>query len=85
MKRCNVCGKNLDTFDKQSGITVEQNIGYGSVHDGEILNLRICCSCMDSIISSCKIPPTKESNSKVAENEYQNRIAEKLECKNSEA
>lgn len=78
MKKCNVCGKNLDTFDKQSGIAIEQNIGYGSKYDGMILNLHLCCSCMDSLIAACKISPVRESGEKRAADEYQNRIAENL-------
>jgi len=54
---CNMCGKNLDIFDMQSGLTMFKTLGYGSVHDGSKIKLRLCCDCTDKIADSCKISP----------------------------
>lgn len=58
---CNICGKKLDFFDTQEDFTHTGTIQYGSKHDGEQINLHICCSCMDKIIESCKITPIKSA------------------------
>ena len=57
---CNVCGKTLDMWDKQEDFSIQRSLGYGTVHDGEELDIHLCCDCMDKLISSCKISPVKE-------------------------
>ena len=57
---CNACGKTLDIFDIQNDFSLHRHIQYGSVHDGEVLNVRFCCDCMDKIISVCRISPVTE-------------------------
>lgn len=54
---CNICGGKLDFFDRQEDYTIHKNIGYGSIYDGETVDLHICCSCFDKIVSECKISP----------------------------
>lgn len=54
---CNVCGRELDAWDEQEDFTIHKHLGYGTKYDGEILNLHICCNCMDSLINSCKLSP----------------------------
>lgn len=56
--KCNVCGKDMDIFDKQTGISCTGKLlGYGSEFDGDVLNIHICCDCLDKIIKDCKISP----------------------------
>ena len=59
---CNVCGQALD---EQEHIGLHTKIGYGSRHDGDIIDLDICCNCFDSLIdkltSRCMINPIHES------------------------
>ena len=55
--RCNYCGKEMDFFDLQEDFTIHKTIGYGSGYDGETVELHMCCSCFDKIVSECKICP----------------------------
>ena len=58
---CNMCGKEFDFWDMQEDFHIEKDeIGYGSKHDGMHLKLDLCCSCMDSLIDRCIIPPIAE-------------------------
>lgn len=57
---CNKCGKTFDMWDAQENFSIESRIGYGSVFDGSLLSLRLCCDCMDKLIQSCKVSPIKE-------------------------
>ena len=54
---CNMCGKELDMWDEQEGFSIHKKIGYGSIYDGDYLNLNLCCECADKIIGECKIHP----------------------------
>lgn len=58
--RCNLCGKELNIFDTIENYSITKKIGYGSIHDGESLDLHICCECMDAIISQCVVDPVEE-------------------------
>lgn len=58
---CNLCGDPLDIFDKQENLTISTTLGYGSAHDGEKLELRFCCACMDWIIDQCERTPIVEA------------------------
>ncbi len=63
MKRiiCNICGKKFKAFDEQGELGLHTRLGYGSVHDGDKLNLDICLHCLDNvIIHLCKISPIEE-------------------------
>ncbi len=63
MEICNYCGKEMDLYDTLQSFTIHRMVGYGSVHDGETVNLRLCCECFDKIVGGCKVSPiTKESD-----------------------
>ena len=50
---CNLCGKELNIYDKQENFTItNSNIGYGSIHDGEACNCKLCCKCFDKVMGS---------------------------------
>lgn len=55
--RCNLCGKSFDFWDEQENYVVHRIIGYGSKHDGDCIDLHVCCGCMDALIDSCEISP----------------------------
>ena len=51
---CNYCGKELDLFDLQEDFSIHrQHIGYGSIHDGDNVDLQLCCDCFDKLVSEC--------------------------------
>ena len=56
-KFCNVCGKPLDIFDFQEEFRLQRSLGYGTKYDGEYLDIRLCCDCMDELIDKCVISP----------------------------
>ena len=59
---CNLCGKEMDFWDVQEEFSIHNfNIGYGSKHDGDALELDLCCDCMDDLIDRCKISPITSS------------------------
>lgn len=64
MKKCNMCGKEFDIWDEQENLCFEHKIGYGSVHDGEQVNLNLCCDCFDKVIDMvtqmCQTNPLSE-------------------------
>lgn len=58
---CNKCGKTFDMWDDQNGFGARTRLGYGSKYDGDILELDLCCKCMDELIDECTISPLIES------------------------
>lgn len=54
---CNKCGKEMDLWDIKEGFFIHKRVGYGSIHDGEVVNLNLCCSCFDKLISDCAVDP----------------------------
>ena len=58
---CNKCGKPLHLFDRQEDFSIARELGYGTKYDGETLELRLCCNCMEELIAECKISPIKEN------------------------
>ena len=62
LKVCNICGKKFDILDANESFNIHKKLGYGTKYDGEILDLNICCSCMDELISKCKKNPCFEEN-----------------------
>lgn len=58
---CNMCGKDFDKCDEQEKFGMHYRVGYGSVHDFEVIDLDLCCHCfdkvMDWLIPQCKISP----------------------------
>ena len=66
LTRCNVCGKTVEqVFENQMLISIHDRIGYGSKHDGSMLDLDICPDCFDKLIDGftekCAINPMKEN------------------------
>lgn len=57
IRYCNICGNKMDFWDIQEDFTIHTTVGYGSKHDGETIELHICCNCMDRIIDKCSIDP----------------------------
>lgn len=64
--RCNMCGKELDVFDRQEGFRIGKMspypIGYGSTHDGEMCDCKLCIRCFDFLMgkTAFKINPFSE-------------------------
>ena len=62
---CNMCGKEFTMWDEQENRGVHDQFGYGSKHDGDNIDLDLCCDCfdkvMDWIIPQCKINPIQEN------------------------
>ena len=54
---CNKCGKRFDFWDVQEEYHIHTRIGYGSIYDGEDLELDLCIQCMDNLIKECVINP----------------------------
>lgn len=54
---CNKCGKQFDQWDMQEDYSIHRQAGYGSSHDGDFIDLDLCCDCMEELIKSCKISP----------------------------
>ena len=53
LTRCNVCGKTVEqVFEGQMVISIHDRVGYGSKHDGSMLDLDICSDCFDKLIDS---------------------------------
>lgn len=57
---CNLCGKELDFFDMQNDLSIHKKIGYGSVHDGDDVHLRLCSDCFDELVDECNVSPIEE-------------------------
>ena len=61
---CNVCGQPFTDFDENAHIGLHTRIGYGSKHDGETIDVDICCSCLDKLMDKysdkCAINPIHE-------------------------
>lgn len=62
-KCCNYCGKPLDFWDEQEDFSIiKRRLGYGSTHDGDALELRLCTDCLDRIASVCVFNPFIEAD-----------------------
>lgn len=59
-KVCNMCGKELDFFDIQQDFAIHRQVCYGSIYDGEHVDLHLCCECFDKVVADCKINPIEE-------------------------
>ena len=56
LTRCNVCGKTVEqVFEGQMVISIHDRVGYGSKHDGSMLDLDICSDCFDKLIDRKRI------------------------------
>lgn len=63
---CNVCGNEFDEWDEQEDFSLYRHIGYGSTHDGEVIQLDMCCRCFDEFVDTyliprCAIPPVGDA------------------------
>lgn len=58
-EQCNKCGKFLDLWDFQEDFSLRRFLGYGTKYDGERLEIKLCCECMEKLIDECKISPIK--------------------------
>lgn len=67
VKKCQMCKKDLDVFDLESGITLDYVMGYGSKHDGERMRLMLCCGCTDRIGEVCGAFETGEEPEETAD------------------
>lgn len=59
---CNMCGRELDFFDRQQEFVIHKHIGYGSIYDGDVVDIHLCCECFDKIVAECEISPIKEAD-----------------------
>lgn len=63
---CNLCGEDFDGWDEQEGFGFNHRMGYGSSYDGMLVDLDLCCNCMDRLldhlIPKCKINPVVEDS-----------------------
>ena len=57
---CNKCGIVLDRWDVENDFTIHKKIGYGSIHDGDTVELHLCSWCMDNLINDCLRDPITE-------------------------
>ena len=57
---CNMCGKQFDEFDKNMGVSISTRLGYGSSFDGSLIDMDLCCDCVDKLIDNCEISPIIE-------------------------
>lgn len=55
---CNLCGHELDEFDRAQNFTIHGPIGYGSAHDGDMADLHLCCKCFDYLTEQCAVSPS---------------------------
>ena len=57
-KKCNICGKDFDIFDRQEDFQIKRGskgiIGYGSIHDGEGCDCHLCIKCFDKLMASLR-------------------------------
>ena len=54
---CNKCGKTCNEWDIQEDFSIHTRLGYGTQYDGCMLELDLCCQCMEKLIRDCKISP----------------------------
>lgn len=58
---CNRCGRPLDFWDLQEDFSIHKyELGYGTKHDGDSVDLQLCCDCFDKLVEECAISPIKE-------------------------
>lgn len=59
---CNMCGKELDLWDKQEEFSIYRMCGYGTKFDGDSIELDLCCDCMEKLVDSCVVSPVVSKN-----------------------
>ena len=75
---CNLCGREMDFADAVADFKLYKYLGYGTKYDGDLLDMKICCKCMERLIDACaKSPVTNVNPSGDREDDLEQR--EKLE------
>ena len=58
-----MCGEDFDKLDETEKFRIHHKVGYGSIHDGDEIDLDLCCRCfdelLDCIIPKCTVNPMK--------------------------
>lgn len=57
---CNKCGRVFSIWDIQEDFSIKRNLGYGTIYDGDKLDINLCCECMEKLIEECVISPIIE-------------------------
>lgn len=59
--------QNLNIYQKLAKIrkqveVIQRNrkIEYGSIFDGDIVDMQLCCDCFDDLVNECKVSPIIE-------------------------
>ena len=65
--KCNICGASLTECELQDDLYIHTRLGYGSRHDGDRLDLRLCHACMDTLIDSCVVSPLVHAEDEMTE------------------
>lgn len=66
-RTCTMCGKRFNEWDEQLDFSIYRNIGYGSVYDGDSVDIDLCCDCFDKLIGI--IAPMSKKNPIVQDEE----------------
>lgn len=56
---CDMCGKEFNYWDTESGFSLSRNFGYGSKYDLEGIECDLCCECFDKLLDEYLIPNCK--------------------------
>lgn len=54
---CNKCGRVFNIWDTQENFSIKRSLGYGTIYDGDELDINLCCECMEKLIEECIISP----------------------------
>ena len=57
--KCNICGEEFSMTDFCNNFSISRKVAYGSMHDGEQVDLHICNKCFDRLVNVCVIDPFK--------------------------
>lgn len=58
MTVCNMCGATLSIVDEIEDYSIIKDpLGFGTIYDGNKLDLHICSSCLEKLIQACALPP----------------------------
>lgn len=52
--KCSACGKTFNIWDYQEDFSFDKWIGYGSEHDEQHIEFKLCCDCFDRIFDVVK-------------------------------
>lgn len=59
---CNKCGRVFNIWDTQENFSIKRSLGYGTIYDGDKLDINLCCECMEKLIEECAISPIIEED-----------------------